>query len=178
MADNEFSKYFEEFNKSAFRLQTLSEYNVDEEKDEFSSFLSGEFKPSHEDSEWISLIKKNTLEGKKMTQVLLIHSPLTPYMRYGLEWWWEDQAKAGADIRWILPENIEKMKNDLKQDFWIFDDATVFLMNYDKNGRFLGAIIEKDQKKIKEYLDIKDRAMKNSVTLKEVFSLMRRGILK
>ena len=53
MRDSDFAHLFTHFERSAFRLETLPEYRVAGEWDEFARFLAGASRPAGLNAEWL-----------------------------------------------------------------------------------------------------------------------------
>ncbi|MGV8142278.1 MAG: DUF6879 family protein [Candidatus Pacearchaeota archaeon] len=173
-------KEFKKFKKSVFRLQTLPKYSVEGEQKEFEAYLNGEIKPpfSKEYQEWLAGLISSIEAGKTITQLLRMFSPMTPYIRFGLDWYWGGQYEIGVSVNWILPEKAKSMESDLQEDFWLFDEERVWIIVYDSEGRPLKAVLETNPSKIKHYLAIKEKSIRNSVDLKDVYAMIRKGELK
>lgn len=67
LAGEEFGRLFETFERTAFRLETLAEYDVDEEREEIARFLAGEdMGPEWGDRPWV---RSMTDKGKSVSRV-------------------------------------------------------------------------------------------------------------
>lgn len=77
LAGEEFGRLFETFERTAFRLETLDVYDVEEEQDEIARFLAGEdLGPEWDDNPWV---RSMTDKGKSLSRVHVLRSPLTDY---------------------------------------------------------------------------------------------------
>ncbi|MEV7589093.1 DUF6879 family protein [Streptomyces sp. NPDC089922] len=66
LSGEEFGQLFETFEQTAFRLETLSVYDVGEEREEFARFLSGgDMGPDWDDNPWV----RSTDKGKQISRV-------------------------------------------------------------------------------------------------------------
>jgi hypothetical protein len=86
--------------------------------------------------------------------------PLSQYTRYEFACY-PDNIAAGETIgiverRWLQPDD----QRWAGEDFWIFDDEIVVVLDYDEQGRFLGAA---HAEQIDSYLMAKRRAISLSV---------------
>ncbi|WP_328343181.1 DUF6879 family protein [Streptomyces violaceus] len=91
----EFGRLFEIFERTAFRLETLDVYDVEEERDEIARFLAGEdMGPEWDDNPWV---RSMTDKGKNVSRVHVMRSPLTDYLRYELSAY-PGNIKAGESI--------------------------------------------------------------------------------
>ncbi|MEU8822652.1 DUF6879 family protein [Streptomyces sp. NPDC048636] len=82
LSGEEFGRLFETFERTAFRLETLDVYDVEEEWEEISRFLAGvDMGPEWTDNPWV---RSMTEKGKSVSRVHVLRSPLTDYPRYEL----------------------------------------------------------------------------------------------
>ncbi len=131
---DEWQAKFREFRTEAWRLETLPEYRMPQEAEEFERFLAGErFAGPFEDF-WTSLIRQHKESGGNIGRVHILARPLSDYLRFEFQRYYAHSARAGEDIR-IL--DVTDRENPLSgvQDFWMFDRETVVLMNYETDGR-------------------------------------------
>lgn len=144
----------------AWRLEALDTYDISDEREQFNDFLAGRTPtPSLDDLEWQARAREVTASGRRLGRVRMVGYPVTDYTRF--EWTaYPDNIAAGEDIRvydrrWPGGSEIR-----FEQDFWLFDDETVALMNYNPDGQFQGITITED---VAPYLDIKRAALERSV---------------
>ncbi len=142
MTPEEFAAVFDQFEHSAFRLETLQRYAVSAEDERLRAFREGLPRPerSVRTSDWLRRIALTTAGGKSWSRAHLIREPLSEYLRYELIGYIESQA-CGEEIRLAdLAKHPEL--GDLGPDFWLFDADTpgefAVLMHYDQDGRVLG----------------------------------------
>jgi len=156
-------EYFNSFKKSAFRIEILQRYNVDEEQEAYDFFLKNKKLPKWFWEDWCDIIKQATNRWAKMQRVHLINFPINQYISFELEVYKKNIA-VWEEIYYIPLENLEK---EIKSDFWIFDDNIVLEMYYDKAGTFL------DFKEIKDgndtYIQIKNYLLENKRKIEELF---------
>ena len=154
--------YFDSFKKSAFRVETLQSYNVDEEKEAYKYFqqhkqlLDGFWK------DWHDIIKQAKLRWAIMQRVHLIHFPITPYISFEMEFY--KKSMMYWEEIFYLP--FEDCSVEVDSDFWIFDDITVLKMLYGEDGSFLKFEEIKD---IGPYLQIKNYLLENKRNIEELF---------
>jgi len=142
------------FERSAFRLETLPEYNVPQEAEMVARFKRGEPVDLPDDHPWLERVRHHCRAGKLMRRVRVVTYPLTDYLRMEMAWYRKSVA-AGEDIR------ITETR--LSGDFWLFDDQTVVVLHYDSEGRFTGTTTE--QGSLTRYLSLRDRALADSMEL-------------
>ena len=77
-----------------------------------------------------------------MQRVRLVTHPLSDYLRFELLLY-PRSVEAGEDIRVAnLDDHPELVV--CRQDFWMFDDQAVVVLDYDERGGFLGSRTEED----------------------------------
>ncbi|MFF2656201.1 DUF6879 family protein [Kitasatospora sp. NPDC058032] len=131
----EFGRLFENFQHTAFRLETLDLYDVEEEREEFEAFLAGDpMPPEWADNPWV---RSMTDHGKTVARVHVLTSPLTDYLRYELAAY-PGNITAGETIG-IIDRADQQVAGLPDHDFWLFDDTDVYRMHYTTDGRFIGA---------------------------------------
>ena len=103
-----------------------------------------------------------------MQRVHLVQEPPSDYVRFERECQ-QASLNAGEDIRVIAFRDSAEAPPlgdpGHRGDFWLFDDETVVELDYDQEGRFLGA--RQAQESIEYYRRLRDEAMKRSISLKE-----------
>ncbi|ARP72093.1 hypothetical protein LK07_22620 [Streptomyces pluripotens] len=153
-----FGRLFETFERTAFRLETLAEYDVEEEREEIARFLAGEdMGPEWDDNPWVRSMAD---KGKQVSRVHVLRSPLTDYLRYELAAY-PGNIKAGESIGIIdlAEQDVEGLPD---HDFWLFDDRDVYRMHYTPEGRFLGGeLLPADR--LPEYRGYRDLALSRAV---------------
>jgi hypothetical protein len=167
IAREEFANLFQSFATSAFRLETLNAYTVPSEASDYSRFLAGEELPISVGVEWAQMVQKRITEGKKMQRVHLVTMPLTSYLKFEVEWGYVHSSAAGEQIylldRTKVPPQIQTMTTT---DFWLFDQKTLVVMQYDSTGRFLTPQKEDSPSIIAAYRDISDTLLSIAIPLK------------
>ncbi|MFJ3855134.1 DUF6879 family protein [Streptomyces sp. NPDC090085] len=158
LGGEEFGRLFSSFERTAFRLETLAVYSVEEEREEFERFLAGgDMGPAWDDNPWV---RSMTDKGKQVSRVHVLRSPLTDYLRYELAAY-PGNIAAGETIGLIdLSEQTVTGLPD--HDFWLFDDQDVYRMHYTPEGAFIGADLL-PARCLAEYQDYRDRALAEAV---------------
>ncbi|MFD6446096.1 DUF6879 family protein [Promicromonospora sp. NPDC060204] len=153
-----FGRLFETFERSAFRLETLAEYDVEDEPEEMARFLAGkDMGPHWLDNPWV---RSMTNKGKAISRVHVLRSPLTDYLRYELSTY-PGNIRAGESIG-IIDLADQQVTGLPDHDFWIFDDRTVYRMHYTADGKFLGGELLPEER-LQEYLAWRDLALTHAV---------------
>jgi hypothetical protein len=141
MTLNDFGRLFQTFARSAFRVEARDRYDDPAERDEFAAFPAGitlHRRAPNQDA-WLALVASATASGRRVDRVRLVTRPLTQSTRYEFACY-PDNIAAGETIgiverRWLQPED----HRSAREDFWIFDDEIVVVLDYDEQDRFLGA---------------------------------------
>lgn len=155
-------EYFNSFQKSAFRMETLQRYNVDEEKESYEFFMKNKKVPDWLWEDWHDIVRQAKSRWAIMQRVHLIQFPISLYLLFEMEAY-KKNIEAWEEIFYIP---FEKCSVEVKSDFWIFDDTTVLKMFYDEYGSFIAFEEIKD---IIPYLQIKNYLLKNKRNIEELF---------
>lgn len=158
LVGEEFGRLFETFERTAFRLETLDVYDVEEEREEIARFLAGaDMGPEWADSPWV---RSMTDKGKRVSRVHVLRSPLTDYLRYELSAY-PGNIRAGEDIG-IVDLTEQAVAGLAEHDFWLFDDRDVYRMHYTEAGAFVGGELLAPEA-LAEYRGYRDRALAAAV---------------
>jgi hypothetical protein len=128
------------FKQTAFRLETLPEYRVEQEAEWFAEWQRSGRVPelTPDNDSWCKLLSEAKAAGRRMQRVRLVTTPLTDYERFELATF-RDSLAAGEEIRVCHRESWERIETaDNLGDFWLFDDETTIMLDYDTEGRFQG----------------------------------------
>jgi hypothetical protein len=154
--------WLENFKESAFRLEKRPSYNMPEETEMLAAFMRGQKVWLPEDHPWPPLVKRHCSTGKTMQRARVVDRPLTDYQRFELSLY-PHSVEAGEQIhvyeRGSIPEILL-----YEVDFWLFDNSTVYILNYDAEGRFLGT---EPAYNLVQYRRIRDLALERSIPLAE-----------
>jgi hypothetical protein len=145
------------FERSAFRLETLPEYDVPQEAEWLEAFKRDGSLPhlSPENDSWLKLVSSCGPQQKQMQRVRIVTHPLSDYLRFELALF-QSSVASGEDIRVASDHSFDC------GDFWLFDDHTVILLRYDAGGRFVGTDQPAD---VVPYRRIRDLALERSIPL-------------
>ncbi|MFF2352521.1 DUF6879 family protein [Kitasatospora sp. NPDC058115] len=154
--------WFSAFERAAFRLETLDDYSQSGGVDAFHAFLAGKEQPEdYRSAGWVGTVSEATRVGKRMYRVHVLSRPLTDYLRFELAWGYHRNMAAGEEF-FILDTTDRENPIPQAPDFWLFDDEAVAAMNYDGNGKYLGADYP-DAARLDEFRAYRDTAMAHSV---------------
>ncbi|MDQ1044304.1 DUF6879 family protein [Streptomyces sp. V4I2] len=120
---------FRDFRTEAWRLETLPQYLVPQEAEEFAAFKAGARFPGPYGGSWIDMVR-----ARNVGRVHIIRQPLSDYLRFEFERYYQHQAPAGEDIRILDVTDRPNPLPDDVGDFWMFDKSTVVLMHYQEDG--------------------------------------------
>lgn len=136
-SSNNLADRFKSFEREAFRLEVLDEYAIPSSAENLRAFLSGEPQPADYNAAWVETVRAATRAGKRMYRVHIVSRPLTDYLRYELGWGYTKNMTGGEEF-FIL--DVTERPNPLEgaPDFWIFDETSPVVMQYDEEGAFLG----------------------------------------
>ncbi|MFE1174760.1 DUF6879 family protein [Streptomyces sp. NPDC058773] len=165
LAGEKWAARFEDFQQEAWRLETLPQYLMPQEEDEFEAFKAGtRIDPHAVSNEYTDRLRRQAAEGRAQGRVHIVTRPLTDYLQFEFAQYYAPHALAGEQIR-IL--DVTDRDNPLAgvQDFWMFDRAEVVLMNYRPDGQQINReVYEGDVARFIEYQRI---AVAESVPLEE-----------
>ncbi|MDT0453922.1 DUF6879 family protein [Streptomyces hesseae] len=160
---DEFERLFVNFQREAFRLETLDDYSGSSDPESQRAFHAGEPQPADYNQEWADEVRANVDAGKRMYRVHIMSRPLTGYLRFELGWGYRKNVLAGEEF-FIL--DITERPNPLAgvPDFWMFDESSVFSMNYGDHGKFLGVMSHSD---VSQWIERRDIALVHAVPFHE-----------
>jgi hypothetical protein len=143
LSDDEFYRLFDTFDREAFHLEMHDSYGVDTESGPFAAFLRGVPDDYAWHEPWLSLVRRVTASGRRITRARVVTEPHVDYTRWGLTVAPLNIA-AGEEIRWLprhrLPDDIRLPPHD----YWLFDDERVVWTRFDEEGSFIGSDPESD----------------------------------
>jgi hypothetical protein len=135
----------EHFTRTAFRLETLQQYEVASDGSDFARYLAGEPEPTTERKQpWLERLRSERERGLRRSRVRLVTHPVTDYTRFECEWGYAPNVEAGEEVlildageAAVSAMDVERLKQC--GDFWLIDDADVVVMHYGPDGQFVGA---------------------------------------
>ena len=155
-------EYFNSFQESAFRLEILQRYNVDEEREAYEFFMKNKKVPDWLWEDWRDIVRQAKSRWAVMQRIRLIQFPISSYVLFEMETY-KRNMEAWEEIFYIP---FERCSVEVKSDFWIFDDSIVLKMNYDKDGRFINF---EEMNDCASYLQIKKFLLENKRNIEELF---------
>jgi len=171
------SHSFEDFERTAFRLEARPIYMVEREAEAFRRYLAGEPLPSAADAltDWEALVRRSTAGGRVISRVHAIEGPLTPYLRFEIDWGYPYTAAAGEQIAILHRDSLREVfgADTPPPDFWLFDDERVLWMEYDDAGRFVGSEESSDPQDIARCVRLRSVALEHALTLRAYMAALR-----
>lgn len=152
---DEVERLFDTFERSAWRLECQGAYYEPEEQEPLHRFLAGEPQDLAWFEDWPIWIRDQCEAGRSIGRVRMLTEPLTDYLRFELSIT-PPAVEAGEDIRLVDQRVFEKLDIP-REDFWIFDDATVALLHFGDSG-MTGAEIITDPGRVASFRDRRRRA--------------------
>jgi hypothetical protein len=168
LVGDEWKQFFDSYETSAFRLETLAIYRVDDEAAEFARFLAGETPPLELHYPWLDRVSNFIATGRIIQRVHVVRRPLTDYLRYEFDWAYKYNVAAGEDIR-ILDLTEKQNPGVPEEDFWMFDERRVVRMLYRSDGSQIGRELL-DDPDIEEYLHWRTVALDQSVPFEDYWA--------
>lgn len=156
---------FEGFKREAWRLETLPQYLMPQEAEEFESFRRGaRIDPELVSNDYTDRLRQQVAEGRVQGRVHVVTRPLSDYLRFEFHHYYKAHALAGEQIR-VLDVTNRPNPLGLSQDFWLFDRSDVVLMNYHADGRQISrTVFEGD---VAPFLEAQRIAVDQSVPFEE-----------
>ena len=138
-----------------FRFEQLPAYAVDDDGDDYHRWAAGAPEPTWPRKQpWLDVLHADRAAGRDRRRVRRFTADLTDYERYACDWGYAHNAPAGENIR-VLRPGEHRIPNLPPEDFWVVDDHTAIVMNYDDAGGFLDATRVPDPS---PYIAARDRA--------------------
>jgi hypothetical protein len=165
LSEPAFERLFTNVRRSWFRLETLQRYDVEYERQEFAAFLRGE-PIDTTPGPWQAMIRAHVAAGRHLARVHVIEEPHSDYVRYELAGY-PVNVDVGEDVRVIPVRRGEWPAGLPRHDWWLFDDARLWLMHYDDAGRFVAAELVDDRDEVVRHVAWRNDALARSMPLAE-----------
>jgi hypothetical protein len=168
---NHLNRYFE---YTAFRLETLREYVVQEEQESYSRFQKGQATdvmdvPGYQ--EWLGRIRAAKRAGKTIERVRILDEPPTPYQRWAA-WMGHHNEAAGEVMRYISRTRALQVGLPLsKGDWWLLDSVRIASVEFDGRGVPMGGVINDSPDEVQDYIAWSNIALRHSSPGREFDSL-------
>ena len=176
MTMDELAQLLRRIERSAFRLETRSEYNSPGEAALFRAFFDGHPLPPRnpETDPWLRMTADSIDAGRSWRRVHIVERPLSRYLQFELIGYLGN-VLAGEDVRIASRHHRAEPLNELNQDFWMLDDDAVYLMHYDHDNRLVDIERTPD---VATFQQQRDLALANSVPLADYLPTIRSELLR
>jgi hypothetical protein len=161
LAGEDWQRFFDSFERSAWRLELQPVYTMPQEQGAIARFQAGERLPSGHRSAWMDRVAGYVGTGRTIGRVHVVRRPLSEYLMFEFEWYYRHHVKAGEDIR-ILDVTDSAVGGLPDDDFWMFDDQRIVKLLYRPDGTQIGRYLI-DQPDISEYTRYREIALAHSV---------------
>jgi hypothetical protein len=166
ITEEQFFELLRTIERSAFRLETLDAYAVDDERADFELFLAGSPQPPPW-QDWLDQVAAQTAAGMTITRVRVLAEPPTDYQRWML-WAQPWYARAGEDMRYIPRSQANALRLPLEVDWWLLDDERLVLMYFTKSGEVAGKILTTEPGIVARHREWRDLAVRNATAAEEI----------
>lgn len=169
-----FGRLFEQFEHTAWRLETRRRYASDEDTSTYAQFTRGEPVDWNEtDSEWCANRRVQAALGKRIERVRIVDDPPTTGQLYLL-----DNARRNSAVgeRMMNLARAEADRLDLPaEDFWLFDSRMVALLQFDDADNLTGVELITEPAEVVRYSMARDAAMHHAVPYEEFAAALATG---
>jgi hypothetical protein len=166
---------YRESKKSFFRVEALESYNVASEADALDKYFSGDPLPKPLDAtkEWYKLMTRCAQEGRPTQRVRAVSQKLSPYVRWEMEWVYNQAAQYGESFNVIVKEQHPDLADAWNEEYYVVDDKRLVYLKYDSTNRFLGLEESTDSLEIQKRLEHKKRLLENAIPYKQFLAHLR-----
>ena len=161
----EWQRFFDDFGRSAWRLELHPVYVMPQEEETLSRWRSGERLPDDHWSPWMERVAGYLRTGRSIGRVHVVRRPLSEYLRFEFEWYYRRHVRSGEDIR-ILDLTGQPDTGLPDHNFWLLDEERVVRMLYRPDGTQIGRELVEDPD-IGAYLSYRDVALAGAVPFTE-----------
>jgi hypothetical protein len=152
---------FDEFEHTAWRLETQRGYATDRKSPSWPRFERGEQFGYEPTSPWHTRVRAQTAEGRRYERVRLVDTPPTIGQRFLLATA-VGNVEAGEDIRNLTRD--EAVRLGLPDvDFWLFDSRTLVTFAFDDEGTTLGVRVTEEPNAVVRACQARDAAWHHAV---------------
>ncbi|MGW8377934.1 DUF6879 family protein [Streptomyces sp. ODS28] len=155
---------FEEFEHTAWRLETRRGYASDRNSPHWERFWAGE-DTTYELNPWRENVKAQTAQGKRFERVRIVDDPPSEGQRFlfarGL-----GNVAAGEDIRNLNRSEAERLALP-DYDFWLFDSRVLMKLEIDDEDTTLGVRLIRDPEAVLAACQARDAAWHHAVRTEE-----------
>ncbi|MEV4504984.1 DUF6879 family protein [Streptomyces klenkii] len=161
----EVAHLFEEFEHTAWRLETQRGYASDRLSPSWERFQRGETFGYNPENWWHASVRRQTEQGKRFERVRLVDDPPTEGQRFllasGL-----GNVEAGEDIRNMYRAEAHRLGLP-DYDFWLFDSRIVMKFVIDDRDETLGVYVLEDAETVVRACQARDTAWHYAIATTE-----------
>lgn len=152
----DFVEFARSYQHTAYRLEVRDNYADPSEAEHVQKFIAGEPDDESWMEDWMGLVLRRTLEGRRIERVRVVTEPWSDYVRYGLHSGRLNTA-AGEDIRYMSRHRANELGLP-EYDYWLLDSHKMCILRHDDQDVLLGADIIHDPAVILEHCYFRDVA--------------------
>ncbi|MDM4767283.1 DUF6879 family protein [Pelomonas sp. SE-A7] len=178
IALSEFGEAFDTFTTSAFRLECLTTYLVDEERPFFDSYSRTGSCEEGFNQDWLDFLTTANRKGKSIHRCRILPQPNDDqtYFRFEVDCGYRRNLECGESISYLTRDDASELAAAVPflLDYWLFDHLNAYAVLYDTRGVFLGAAkMEGELPKI--YAALADRAVNiaTQIPIEDVLARIR-----
>ena len=171
--DSTFGSYFEEFEHTAWRLETRRGYASDRAGEKYRRYLETEEVPDDSHRPWYANVRAQTVQGKRFERVRIVDHPPTREQLFLLATA-AGSNKAGEDIRNLWRADADKARLPAV-DFWLFDSRRALVLHFDETDEYLGAELVEDPTRVVQFCQIRDAAWHDAIRREDFLAQVASG---
>ncbi|MFC5667542.1 DUF6879 family protein [Kitasatospora misakiensis] len=152
----EFDSMFENFEHTAFRLETRRRYRSDERTETYRRFAAGQAAGWDLEDSWCRSRREQVALGKRFERVRVMDGPPTPGQRYLLDNAQRNSA-VGEDIRYLWRADADRLGLPA-EDTWLFDSRVIALLHFDPDDDLTGVELITDPLQVARACQVRDAA--------------------
>jgi hypothetical protein len=160
LTGEDFFDLFRTFEHTAYRLEVRDSYY---EKEQLGQFVGGEPVDLGYMDEWLALVVKQTVQGKRVERVRVVSRPFSDYTRYGL-WLCQYNTRAGEDIRYLDRAQAGGLPD---HDYWLLDSTRLYIVRFTDTDELLGAEPVEDLAAVVQHAFWRDVAWHHAIPYRE-----------
>lgn len=169
VSQDDYSRLFETFKHTAWRLESRTGYASDREDPDFHSFLKTGTTVPDDAEPWFHNIRRQTGDGMSVGRVRIIDRPPTQNQLFLLDYA-RHNAAAGEDMRYLWRADATALP---AEDFWLFDSRIVALLHFDDGDDLTGIELITEPAAVVRYCMARDTAMHHAIPYEYIAAELR-----
>ncbi|MFD0294820.1 DUF6879 family protein [Streptomyces sp. NPDC087769] len=170
----EASRLFQDFEHTAWRLETRRGYASDRNGPNWARWQSGEDVSKDPPDAWRRNVAAKTAAGARFERVRLVDDPLTQGQQFLLARAPRNVA-AGEDIRNLYRTAADRLGLP-DFDFWLFDSRIVMRFVFDDDDTALGVILTEDPAEVVAACQARDAAWHHAIRTADFAETVRSSV--